>query len=173
MTLYVYMNACFFAGKPAHSRDAFDDVLPTPDNPKAFIYKSMSFLRKHRMRAGERVVLKSGLSSCAQASLKHMIMVNGGNAGFWWAHCLCFLNVKWRGRMRKLAFVRWYKKMGVKDTVTGCTVLKQEFMKHTQRRRGPDLPFYDIIEVAAIEDKACVRPHPRHNDHWLVNHWAK
>lgn len=129
------------------------------------LYHTLAFDRPN----GKRVLLRA---SSGKANKKnHNVSVASGDAEVpWYCTLIAFVTCRWNGRLRKVAFVRWYHR-GAVEPVTGCVAARVATM------RSPDaaqhvVSWYDIIDLDTIIDVVCIRRHPRRDGWFLLNRFA-
>lgn len=124
------------------------------------VFETMSFVRPGA-RDGEHSTMRAN-KHFRGAARRHDVKIDSGDRQepIYYASLICFFTCLYRGRERKCAFLRWYTPFGAVDAKSGCVVVTPQTMRNTRSATGPEVPFYDVVDVAKIVDFACLRTVP-------------
>lgn len=137
--------------------------MPPPSQVQLF--HTMTFDRPNT----KRIILR-GNSKKGGQQRSHVISVDAGGDGIYFARLICFLRCKYNNRWKSVAYIRWYER-GAVEPVTGCTAAKDGRMRDTQHR-SRHVYHYDCIRLSSIRDAECLRKHPKREGWYLVNRFA-
>ena len=78
------------------------------------------------------------------------------------------------GREVPFAFVRWYDAAGRRNRRTGSLTMQHLRWATTKARHGgPEVPYYDVIDVDQIIRPVYIQPDPVEDGFFFYNHFVK